>query len=72
MGFRYIDDTLQEGVLQRHLTPHPKELKRQQQSEILQKHRMLAQNALEAANIAAEGKRMLPMRKYFCCCISEY
>jgi len=41
--------------LHRHLTPHPKELKKHQQSEILQKHRQLAQNALEAARLAAEG-----------------
>ncbi|XP_076807797.1 protein scribble homolog isoform X3 [Clavelina lepadiformis] len=51
-----IDDEGQ-GLLQRHLTPHPKELKRQQQSEVLQKHRKLAQNAHEAAKFAGNESK---------------
>jgi len=47
---------LQLGVLQRHLTPHPKELKRQQQSEVLQRHRQKAQEAMEAAKAEADGQ----------------
>nr|XP_026696496.1 protein scribble homolog isoform X3 [Ciona intestinalis] len=48
-----------QGVLQRHLTPHPKELKRQQQSEVIQRHRQQAQKEQEATKVAddeAENK----------------
>ncbi|XP_078481067.1 protein scribble homolog isoform X2 [Ciona intestinalis] len=48
-----------QGVLQRHLTPHPKELKRQQQSEVIQRHRQQAQKEQEASKVAddeAENK----------------
>ncbi len=32
-------------MLQRHLTPHPKDSKRQMQSEVVQRHRQMAQQA---------------------------
>nr|CAB3265903.1 protein scribble homolog [Phallusia mammillata] len=40
-----------QGVLQRHLTPHPKELKRQHQSEVLQRARQKAQTEADSAAV---------------------
>ena len=71
---------LQHGVLQRHLTPHPKDSKRQMQSEVVQRHRQMAaaakqqQAAAAAAAAAAEeaataASPLLLSGFYLCTCL---